>query len=91
MNKVTIADGSNMLSSNLTKQDGEKKKIGPAVVGVDKQQKVIEVPVIKGTSATNHEEIVKHYDEVAEKKISAPNGGNIEHNQQSPMNKALTI
>ncbi|KAG5571323.1 hypothetical protein H5410_061089 [Solanum commersonii] len=42
MNKVTIADRSHMLSSNLTKQDGEKKEIGRAVVGADKQQKVIE-------------------------------------------------
>lgn len=59
MNKVIIIDGSQMLTSSLTKQDGEKKEIGPIVVGADKQQNVIEVPVIKGIYATNNEEIAK--------------------------------
>lgn len=59
MNKVIIIDGSQMLTSSLTKQDGEKKEIGPIVVGADKQQNVIEVSVIKGIYATNNEEIAK--------------------------------
>lgn len=92
VNIFSIKDGSQKLSSNLTKPNGEKDEIGPAVAGgADKQQNLIEVPDIKGTPTKEHEEIVKYHDEICEKKRSVHGGGNIEHNQQSHMDKAITI
>lgn len=92
VNIFSIEDGSQKLSSNLTKPNGEKDEIGPAVAGgADKQQNLIEVPDIKGTPTKEHEEIVKYHDEICEKKRSVHDGGNIKHNKHSQIDKGLTI
>ncbi|KAK4707197.1 hypothetical protein R3W88_033249 [Solanum pinnatisectum] len=92
MNRFSIEDGSQKLSSSLTKPNGEKDEIGLVVAGgADKQQNLIKVPDIKRTPTKEHEEIVKYHDEICEKKRSVHGGGNIGHDQQSQMDKAITI
>uniref|UniRef100_M1DHL3 Uncharacterized protein n=1 Tax=Solanum tuberosum TaxID=4113 RepID=M1DHL3_SOLTU len=52
-----------MMSSDLTKTDGEKEEVGLEIAGgVDKKQNLIEVSVIKETPAKEQEEIVKYHD-----------------------------
>ncbi|KAK6784346.1 hypothetical protein RDI58_017801 [Solanum bulbocastanum] len=52
-----------MMSSDLTKPDGENEEVGLAITcGADKKQNLIKVSVIKEISAKEQEKIVMNHD-----------------------------